>query len=316
MRIAAGLRFYQRFGRSAQDLWPAVSWALLGPGGGWSTPPQHAEIAVLIDDAYCPRFKEAMLAAPNLCWVHTENSGIDELFYKKILVRNVLLTRSPGANGPETAEFVFAVILRAVKRLGELHCQQQRRCWQRLELEGLGNKTILVIGLGAVGGRVAELARAFGMHVLGIRKKQQPTATVDEIGTLDSLPAFLPRADVVVLALPLSPATRQLFGDAQFRAMKDTVILVNVARGELVDIQALRIALAAKPAMQACLDVMPEEPWPADDDLWQMPNVLLTPHVAWSSPLYRPRAAALWLDNLTRYRQGLPLLHQVMPDRC
>jgi phosphoglycerate dehydrogenase-like enzyme len=311
MKVAAGVHFFKCFGEAAQNLWPSLSWSLLSPDGKWSSSPRDAEIAVLIDDGYSLAFKEAVLTSSCLRWVHTENSGVDGEFYEKILARNVLLTRSPGANAPEVAEFVFAVILRAVKKMEKLHRQQQDCCWRRIELEGLSDKIILVIGVGEVGGRVAKIAKAFGMYVLGISKKREVKPMIDEIGTLDDLAEFLPRADVVVLALPLSPEVFHLFDAAQFQAMKEKTILVNIARGQIINIEALHAALIEKPDLQACLDVMPYEPWPAEDPLWQLPNIFLTPHVAWSSPLYRPRAAALWLDNLTNFYNGLPLLYQV-----
>jgi phosphoglycerate dehydrogenase-like enzyme len=267
---------------------------------------------VLTGDAYCNRFKEAMLKAADLRWLHTENSGIDGEFYEKILARKVLMTKSTGANAPEVAEFVFALILHRVKRLEELRRQQIDRIWQRLPLGSLADKTILVVGLGAVGGRVAKIARAFGLHVLGIRKKQESMEGVDEIGSLDRLPDFLARADIVVLALSLSPATINLLGASQLRLMREHVILVNIARGQIIDTTALHEALLTRPGMQACLDVLPEEPWPAGDRLWSLPNLFLTPHVAWSSPLYRPRVAELWLENLSRFRNNLPLVNQVL----
>lgn len=311
MKIAAGLAFYEQFGAKAEEIWPGIGWALLAPNGEWSAPPGEVQLAALVGDAYCNRFKEAMLKAPALRWLHTENSGVDGEFYEEILAGKVLLTRSPGANAPEVAEFVFALILRTIKRLEELRRQQLDRRWQRLALESLAGKTMLVAGLGAVGSRVATIAKAFGLHVLGIKKNPEPVAGVDEVGALDRLPEFLARADIVVLALVLSRETENLFGPAQFRLMKERAILVNVARGRIIDHPALRQALGARPDLHVCLDVMPEEPWPAGDDLWGCPNLFLTPHVAWSSPLYRPRVAGLWLENLARFRDHLPLLNQV-----
>lgn len=312
MKIAAEIDFYNRYGAQAQAIWPEASWILFTPENNWSTSPSEAQIAVLSGEAYCNQFKEALLHAPQLCWLHTENSGIDGEFYQEMLNRKVLLTRSPGANAPETAEFVFALILQRIKRLEEFRRQQFDHRWQRLPLEGLSDKTILVIGLGAVGGRVARIAKAFGQHVLGIRKKPERVEGVDEIGSLDRLPEFLARADIVVLALTLSPETVNLLGSVQFGLMRERVILINVARGRIIDTTALYEALLSKPEMQACVDVMPKEPWPAHDVLWSLPNLLLTPHVAWSSPLYRPRVAKLWLDNISRFRDGLPLINQVL----
>lgn len=311
MKIAAGLGFYQQFGAKAEKVLPGINWALFAPDGSWSASPDDAHLAVLVDDAYRPDFKEAILKADDLRWLHTENSGVDGEFYERILARQVVLTRSPGANAPEVAEFVFALILREMKKLEELRRQQQERRWQRLPLESLAGKTMLVAGLGEVGGRVAAIARAFSLRVLGIQKHPEPVAGIDEVASPDRLDDFLALADIVVLALPLSPETGRLFGAERLDRLRQGAMLINVGRGGIIDIAALRQTLSARPDLRVCLDVLPEEPWPAGDDLWQTENLFITPHVAWSSPLYRPRVAELWLKNLARYRDGQPLLNQV-----
>lgn len=314
MKIAAGIEFYKQFGDRVAALCPTASWILFDSKRNWLGSPNDAQLAVLVGDAYCNQFKDAMLKAPSLRWLHTENSGVDGEFYKNILSKKIFLTRSPGANAPEVAEFVFALILQQIKKLKELQRQHLNRDWHRLPLESLADKTLLVIGLGEVGGRVAKIAKVFGLYVLGIRKQKEFMEGVDEIGSLSNLPDFIPRADIVVLALALSPATVNMFGADQFRLMKDGAMFINVARGQIVDMRALYEAIKIRPDIQICLDVMPEEPWPTNDCLWAAPNVFITPHLAWSSPLYRPRAAQLWLDNLSRFLRGLPLRNQVLPE--
>lgn len=311
MKILAGKNFHNQFGQRAIDIWPGCDWILFESDGSWSASPYEAHIAVLIDDAYCQHFKDAILKASNIDWVHTENTGVDGPFYKELLNRDILLTRSPGANAPEVAEFVFSMILWTMKCLGTFHLQQQSGIWERQQLQGLNDKTILVIGLGAIGNRIVRIAKSFDMHVLGIRKTNQHIEGVDELGTLSDLPKFLPRAEIIVLALPLTSQTDNLISNAEFEMMKDTALLVNVARGRLVDIDALKKHLSIKPNMHACLDVMPREPLPEDDELWYYPNVFITPHIAWSSPLYRSRAANIWLDNFKLFKEGLQLKHIV-----
>jgi len=307
MKIAAGQKFYEQHREEAEGIWPDLRWSLLRSDGTWSTPPNDIRAAALIGDAYRPQFKEALLRAPELAWVHTENSGTDYPFYKQILARNILLTRSPGANAPEVAEFVFATILSQLKQLMKFQQQQQRKEWRRLDLEGLTGKTILIVGLGEIGSRITKIARAFDMQVLGINNTAETILAVDELGTIDKLPHFLPRADIIVLALPLTLETTNLIGAEEINLMKETAILVNIARGEIIDHEALKKALSDRPSFKACLDVVPREPLPEDDALWSASNVLLTPHIAWSSPLYRQRAATMWLENLQRYRLGKSL---------
>ncbi len=309
MNVATGKRFFERFAERAQGIYPELNWILYDPSEGWSAAPESMDIAVLVDDAYCRTFKEALLAAPALRWVHTENSGIDDPFYSLIIQRGIKLTTSPGANAPEVAEFIFGLILREFKRLDEFGRQQQEHLWRRLELESLSDKTILILGLGAIGSRVATIAKAFGMNVMAVRKTERLVTGVDELGTCADLEQFMARADVVVLALPLTPMTENLLGDKLFAAMRDHAILINIARGGIIDMAAMKRALTSRPALRVCLDVLPLEPLPPEDELWTLPNLFLTPHVAWSSPLYRPRAAKVWLNNLMRLRDGKPFLH-------
>jgi phosphoglycerate dehydrogenase-like enzyme len=315
MKALAGRKFFRQFGEAAQAAYPEMAWSLLDSDGTWSATPEGAEIAVLIGDAYCPQFKDTVLGVPTMRWVHTENTGTDGVFYEELLSRNILLTRSPGANAPEAAEFVFAALLWSVKRLGELREQQKVRRWERLPLGSLCDRTILVAGLGAVGSRVARIARSFGMHVLGIRRSGDLLDQADEQGTLAALHTFLPRSDFVVLALPLTDDTRGVMEQPELDLMKDGALLVNVGRGELVDIEALKTCLKYRPGLRALFDVMPEEPWPVEDDLWRYPNFFLSPHVAWSSPRFRPRAAGIWLENLRCYLQGEKLKHVVEKER-
>jgi phosphoglycerate dehydrogenase-like enzyme len=178
-------------------------------------------------------------------------------------------------------------------------------------LEGLSDKTILIVGLGAIGQEIAKFAKAFGMQVLGIRQSSTVTAHIDQQGTLADLSQMLPAADFVVLAVPLTEQTRGLIGTRELAYMKPTATLINVARGAVVDITALKEALHTNKLRQACLDVLPTEPWPANDNLWEMPNLFITPHNAWSSPLYLTRVADLWLENLRRYVSGQELVYQV-----
>jgi phosphoglycerate dehydrogenase-like enzyme len=225
--------------------------------------------------------------------------------------RGVTVTHSPGTNAREVAEFAFGQVLWAAKRFDTFREQQRARHWNLLGLEALSDKTVLIVGLGAIGQHVAHFAKAFGMQVLGIRRNPGPVTNVDQQGTLADLPYFLSAADFVVLAVPLTQETNGLIDKNELALMKQTATLINVARGAVVDLQALREALRSGQIQQACLDVLPTEPWPAADDLWDVPNLFITPHNAWASPLYLPRVAELWLENLQRYVREEELLHQV-----
>ena len=311
MKIAAGRSFYDLVKSRAHTLVPDLHWALAEPDGSWSESPDDCELLVLAGDAYTGAFVEQVVKIPELRWAHTEDAGTDGFFYDTMRARGVQVTHSPGANAIEVAEFACGLLLWSAKRFGDFQNQQRAHRWQLLGLEGLSDKIVLIVGLGAIGSRLAVYAKAFGMRVLGIRQSAERIAEVDEQGTLADLSRFLPLADFVVLAIPGSEATKNLLGKTEFAVMKSTATVINIARGSVLDLSALRHALDEKRIRQACLDVLPQEPWPTDDALWDHPRIFFTPHNAWSSPLYVPRVADLWLENLRRHVKGDPLLHMV-----
>lgn len=310
MKVATGHQFFEQFHERAAEIAPGLTWALIGEDGTWSDSIEECDLIVWAADAYTDDFVEAVTTLPAPRWAHTEDAGIDGHFYDVMRERKVVVTHSPGTNAPEVAEFAFSFVMWSAKRLGELAQHQREHRWRKLELESLSDKTLLVVGLGAIGARVAAYGKAFGMRVLGIRREPSPVEQVDQQGTLDDLHRFLGEADFVVLALPFSPTTSGLMGKETLAGMKTGATLVNVARGALVDTAALTEALAAGKLRHACLDVLPTEPWPADDPLWDVPDLFITPHNASSSPLYLTRVGELWLENLKRYVQGESMLNR------
>lgn len=311
MQIAAGRSFYERVADQAREITPTLRWVFIEADGSYAESPEQCEFVVLAGDSYTRQFVETVMKLPAIRWAHTEDAGTDGPFYETMRQRGVTVTHSPGANAVEVAEFAFSLVLWSAKRLGTLQENQRVHNWKLLGLESLSDKTLLVMGLGAIGQQVAAFAKAFGMLVLGIRQSTAPTPSVDQQGTLADLPHFLAVADFIVLALPLTAETQGMIGARELACMKPTATLINVARGAMVDIPALKEALKSGKLRHACLDVLPTEPWPAEDELWKVPNLFLTPHNAWSSPLYLPRVASLWLENLRRYVRGEELLHRV-----
>ncbi len=311
MNVLAGSDFFDQFGDGTKSLLKNDNWILIKAGQPFKQPVHGDSIAVLAGKSYGPEFKALLLKTPNLKWVHTEDSGISEDFYQTLLDRDILISRSPGTNAPEVTEFVFAAIFWSIKRLRQLHYQHLQATWEMVQLESLTDKTILVIGLGSIGRRVAKIARSFGMRVLGIRKNPVDTQDVDETSGPDQLHDYLHKADIIVLALPLLPETTHMIDATELDLLKDSAILINVSRGGIINIDALKGALKERKTLQALLDVMTVEPWPSDDELWSYDNVFITPHNAGVSPLYQARVAKIWHENLQRYLEGKPLLHQV-----
>ena len=310
MKVAAGHEFHRQVAAAAEAIHPGITWALTDWDGNWTESPEGSDLIVYAGDAYTEAWVDAVTSIAPPKWAHTEDAGIDGRFYDDMRAKGVPVTHSPGANAPEVAELAFAGVMWGAKRLGELRDQQRAHEWKKLDLVGLSATTILVVGLGAIGSRVVRFAKAFGMTVHGIRRSPEPVPGVDRQGTLDDVRTFLPDADFVVLAVPISDETAGLIDADALARMKSTATLVNVGRGALIDIDALRAALASGRIAQACLDVLPVEPWPSDDDLWDVGNVLITPHNGSRSPLYAVRVGEMWLENLKRYVSGEPLLYR------
>ena len=310
MKVATGRAFFEQFGAWAQAVVPDLQWALIEADGSWSESPEDCDLVVWAGDSYTDEFVKTVTMIPAVRWAHTEDTGTDGFFYESMRAKGTIVTHSPGANAVEVAEFAFSLILWSAKRLGEFRDSQQEHLWQKLKLESLSDKTLLIVGLGAIGGKIASFAKSFAMQVLGIRRSLDAVANIDHQGTLTELSRFLPQADFIVLALPLTQETQELMGKNEFALMKPTATLINVARGGIIDLLALKEALAAGQIRRACLDVLPNEPWPTEDDLWDVPNLFLTPHNAASSSLYLPRVAKLWIENLRRYIQGEELLYR------
>lgn len=272
---------------------------------------EDAEVVFLRWGISPDTFRKVLERIPNLRWVHTISAGVDHILFPTLAQSNVVLTNASGVFNVPIAETVMAYMLAVVKRLPELLDQQRARRWHVLGLRELHGSTVGIIGLGDIGGEVARLSRAFGMHVIGLRRHPRPHEFADEVLGPDGLHSLLSRSDFVVIACPLTEETRGLIGRAELEAMKPDAWLINIARGAIVDEEALLEALRDRRIGGACLDVFSEEPLPEDSPFWTLPNVIVTPHNSWSSPRIQEREVELFLENLRRYVAGEPLLNVV-----
>lgn len=252
-----------------------------------------------------------LISTPGLRWMHTASAGVDHILFPELRDSDILLTNASGVFDIPIAETVLAYMLAVVKRLPEFLTQQREHRWQKLPLRELRGLTVGIVGLGSIGAEVARLCRAFGMRVLGLRRRPAPSDVADEVLPPEHLHDLLSRSDFVVIAAPLTEQTQGLIGRAELAAMKPTAWLINISRGAIVDEEALIEALREGRIGGACLDVFAEEPLPAESPLWEMPNVLITPHNSWSSPHIEEREIELFLENLRRYVAGEPLLNVV-----
>ncbi len=242
--------------------------------------------------------------APELRWVETPATGFDQLNGTGVIESGARLTTIGGLFAPWVSEHVFALLFALYRRLGEFDESQSRAAWEVLPVTGLVGKTIAVIGLGNIGCAVARSAKSFGMRVLGMRRSTICPADVDELFDRDDLLAMLRQSDAVVLAVTGNHQTRDLIGAAELDAMPNHAVLINVARGIVVDEAALADALADGTIGGAGLDTFVEEPLPTASPLWTAPNAIITPHIAPNVPEKLRHCIEHFADNLQRYCSG------------
>ena len=254
-------------------------------------------------------------ASPRLAWMQTSSAGSDDYTRPGVLAPTTLLTCSTGAYGQAVSEHLFASVLAIQKKIELYHDDQRAHVWSdEGAVTSLRGATVLVLGAGNIGSSFARLCRAFGSYVIGMRRHAlQPDEPFDEIVPLDQVREVLPQADVVVSFLPSTPQTRNLADAAFFAAMKPGAIFANGGRGDLVDEDALVAALESGHLAGAALDVTRTEPLPANSPLWDIPNLLITPHIAGYYHLQATldNVVALAQANLRRYAAGEPLANVV-----
>ena len=260
--------------------------------------------------------------APNVRWIQATSSGIGQFVHRMRYARRMpdaVFTTASGVHARPLAEFALMCMLGHVRgMLPTVHAQAARH-WERFAATDLEQKTVLIVGYGAVGQEVGRMAQAFAVRVLGVRRNPEradPAALhADEIHGPTALSELLPRADFLVLAAPHTAETEKMIGADELAALPVGAALVNIGRGSLVDEPALVAALRAGHLGGAYLDVFAEEPLPADSPLWSMPNVLVSPHSASTSDRENSRITDLFCENLSRYRAGEPLRNLLDVER-
>jgi phosphoglycerate dehydrogenase-like enzyme len=257
---------------------------------------------------------------PRLRWVHATSAGAGEVVRAARLPAEALerltITTSSGVHAIPLAEFAVLGLLAIAKELPRFAADQRARAWpeDRRPLRELDGQTLFLVGLGEIGRETARLAKAFGMRTVGIRRSQKPPpAHVDEVHGPDRLAELASRADAMVVSLPLTEETAGMIDRATIERLPPSCIFVNVGRGGVVDEPALVEALRAGRIAGAVLDVFATEPLPRDSPLWDLPNVLVTPHAVALSARENERIVELFVANLRRYLDGEPLAKVVEP---
>ena len=252
---------------------------------------------------------------PSLKWVQLCSTGFSDNITPEILGGRVTLTNSPGIHTVPISESVLAAMLEHAKMFRKRRIDQSQRVWRQLYCSDLEGATVLLIGLGNLGRRIAGLCASFDVRVIGTKRNPEHVDDVDKVFPMSELREHLPEADYVVVVAPLTPETEGLIGDAEFRAMKNTCYFINVGRGRIVDEAAMIDALKKRRISGAYLDCFAKEPLPVESPLWGMDDVFLVPHDSHSSPKIGDRLVDQFCENLRRYVSGQPLLNVCDPHR-
>ena len=264
------------------------------------------------------RFYDALLGSADLRWLHVHSAGADRAVYQTLMAKGVTVTTSSGANAKAVAHSALAGILSLARKFPHLMRQQQSHQWQSLIGENgqpdLDGQTAVIVGWGGIGQTIAKVLAALEVNVIVVRRQEQPVEGGHRVVSMSRLPSVLREADWLVLACPLTNETHELINRQALLALKPGAHVINIARGAVIEEAALIDALRSGQVGGAYLDVFAQEPLPTDSPLWDMPNVIATPHSAGHSQGMYQRMAQMFIDNLTRFIAGEPL-QQVANER-
>lgn len=285
-----------------------------GDAAGIETALRHVDVAVIPID-----LDDRFLAAPNLRWVHCDHAGLTRSARPEVFEKGLIVTGSAGRSAPALAQHGFFFALSLTFDVRQLLQKQEEHVWRGIpgyhERLALWGKTLGIVGYGNTGQEMSKLGKAFGMTVIASRRRAGGLdSNVDVMLSTDagdSIDTLIERSDVIMIAAPLTDDTFHMFSTEQFAAMKDTAYVINMARGPLIDQPALIEALRTGQIAGAGLDVTDPEPLPADSELWDLPNVLITPHMTPVLPDRTRRSIAIIAENARRYRNGEPLNNQL-----
>ncbi len=325
MKICLSSRLADDLLPDIRKIAPDAEVVTLGAEGTFSSDPEAVDVFCfsvdLSENAASLTAAWELLQSPSLRWVQSPGAGVELSIWSELVDRGVRLTTAAGVHAEPVAQYVFTQVLHWHRNVAQHQQFQRERRWEPIVSDDLNAKTLGIVGLGGIGHACARIAQAFGMRVVGLRRRPGSVVsgdgstagppTVDRLLAPDQLPELLGASDYVVLCLPLTDATRNLIGVAEFGAMRPGAVLINVARGGVVDHEALEAALTSGEIAGASLDVTEPEPLPQESALWGLENCVITAHDAGYSPLAGERLGRLFLENLEAYVAGDPLRNEV-----
>jgi phosphoglycerate dehydrogenase-like enzyme len=268
--------------------------------------------------------REGQLAqAHKLRWIHSTMAGVGPVLTPEVLRRDIIVTNATEVHGGAVAEHAFALLLALAKQLNRARDMQHEHHWGLDDLLAQGppprtviGTTLVLVGLGAIGRRVAAMAKAFGMRVIGVRQiPSRGGENTDRVVGFDQIDEVLPEADFVLLAAPVTEATRNMMNRTRLGLLKPSAFIINVARGALIEESALIAALREKRIAGAGLDVFVEEPLPQNSEMWRLQNAIITPHSAGLNEKLWELQYDVFAENLRRFQKGEPLLYVVNKQR-
>lgn len=276
------------------------------------------EFDALLNEAdviFAARLPEDVLKrAPRLKWVQAMGAGVERILDQDIIISPVIITNVSGIHAVPISEYIMCIMLMFVKQMPLYSQLKQEKSWKRYDAGILRGKTVGVVGLGHIGREVARLSKCFGMNVIGTRRsatEQSRARYVDRLVSRQRLPELLSDSDFVALTLPSTPETIHLIGERELHLMKPTSFIINIGRGNIIDEEALVRALEEHWIAGAGLDVFTHEPLPQDSKLWNLPNVIFSPHISGSLGDYHFQATEVFIENLKRFLDGKKLLRIV-----
>lgn len=260
--------------------------------------------------------KELLPHARRLKWVQTTSAGVDSHLFPELIASDVRMTNASGMHAETISDHVFMLMLALGRGLPEMQRSQRERVWKRpAGVRELAGQVLAVIGLGGIGREVARRGKDWGMRVAGTRRAGSPLPFVDHLYKPSETVTALAEADFAVVACALTDETRGLIGKAELAALGSDGYIINIARGAVIDQDAMIAALRDGVIAGAGLDVFDPEPLPEDSPLWDFPNVIITPHLAGSQSNYMGRALNIFCENLQRFQAGKPFLNEVDKTR-
>lgn len=242
---------------------------------------------------------------PNLKWIQVISAGVERMPLQALEDRGIIVTNARGIHRTPMSEYTLGVMLNHSRRMQYFVEQQQKQVWDRSpRINELAGKTLGILGAGAIGSEIARKAKTFDMNVLGVNQSGKVERNFDQMYTLQQLDHILAVSDYIVIVLPITPTTTNLIGERELRLMKSSAVLINIARGAIVQDEALIRALSENWIEAAYLDVFVEEPLPSNHPYWTLNNCWITPHISGRSPHYMNRALAIFEQNLHVYIRG------------